>query len=79
MKPKNCLVPQGLEIQIIKFEDKILLKSKAPFEKTSLSDVAGCLQYNGPRKSDEDIQNAIKQGVNSERLIHDPLPNDLSD
>ena len=69
----------GTELQVIEFENGILLKPKAPFEKTSLSDVAGCLQYNGLRKSDEDIQNAMKQGVNSEELIYDRLSNDLSD
>ena len=53
----------GLELQVIEFEGGILLKPKAPFEKTNLSDVAGCLQYSGPRKTDEDIQSAMKQAA----------------
>lgn len=53
----------GLELRVIEFEGGILLKPKAPFEKTRISDVAGCLQYTGPRKSDEDIQEAMKQAA----------------
>lgn len=53
----------GLELQVIEFEGGILLKPKAPFEKTCISDVAGCLQYTGPRKTDEDIQEAMKQAA----------------
>jgi AbrB family looped-hinge helix DNA binding protein len=53
----------GLELQVIEFEGGILLKPKAPFEKTSVSDVAGCLQYTGSRKTDEDIQEAMKQAA----------------
>ncbi|NUN16715.1 MAG: AbrB/MazE/SpoVT family DNA-binding domain-containing protein [Myxococcales bacterium] len=53
----------GLELQVIEFAGGILLKPNAPFEKTNLSDVAGCLQYTGPRKSDEDIQKVMKQAA----------------
>jgi AbrB family looped-hinge helix DNA binding protein len=53
----------GLELQVIEFEGGILLKPKAPFEKTSVSDVAGCLQHTGSRKTDEDIQEAMKQAA----------------
>jgi AbrB family looped-hinge helix DNA binding protein len=53
----------GLELQVIEIEAGILLKPKAPFEKTSISDVAGCLQYSGPRKTDEDIREAMKQAM----------------
>ena len=53
----------GLEFQLIEYQEGILLKPKAAFEKTSLADVTGCLQYNGPKKSDEEIFNAMKQAV----------------
>ena len=53
----------GLELQVIEFEGGILLKPKAPFEKTSIDDVAGCLQFSGPGKTDEDIQTAMKQAA----------------
>jgi len=53
----------GLELQVIEFEGGILLKPKAPFERTSINDVAGCLQFSGPGKTDEDIQAAMKQAA----------------
>lgn len=53
----------GLELQVIEFEGGILLKPKAPFEKTSIDDVAGCLQLSGPGKTAEDIQTAMKQAA----------------
>ncbi|MEZ5591398.1 MAG: AbrB/MazE/SpoVT family DNA-binding domain-containing protein [Gammaproteobacteria bacterium] len=53
----------GTELQVIEFEDGILLKPKAVFERTSLSDVAGCLHYSGPEKTEEDIQKAMKQAA----------------
>lgn len=53
----------GLELQVIEFEGGILLKPKAPFEKTSIDDVAGCLQFSGPGKTDEDIQTAMKRAA----------------
>lgn len=53
----------GLELQVIEFEGGILLKPKAPFEQTNIADVAGCLQYSGPKKTDENIQEVMKQAV----------------
>lgn len=53
----------GLELQVIEFEGGILLKPKAPFEQTNIDDVAGCLHYTGPTKTDEDIQNAMRQAA----------------
>jgi hypothetical protein len=41
----------------------ILLKPKKPFPKTTLDEVAGCLQYRGIPKSLEDMEDAIRQGV----------------
>jgi AbrB family looped-hinge helix DNA binding protein len=37
----------GLELQVIDAGEGILLKPRAPFEKTSLKDVAGCLNGRG--------------------------------
>ena len=53
----------GLELQVIEFEGGILLKPKAPFEPTHINDVAGCLSYSGPRKTDEDISTAMQQAA----------------
>jgi hypothetical protein len=43
--------------------DGILLKPKKPFTETTLNDVAGCLKYEGSRQSLEDMNYAIRQGV----------------
>lgn len=43
--------------------DGILLKRKKLFPETKLDDVAGCLKYQGKAKTLEDIDNAIRQGV----------------
>jgi uncharacterized protein (DUF1015 family) len=40
-----------------------LLKPKNPFSVTKLDDVAGCLKYQGKPKTLEDMDNAIRQGV----------------
>ena len=52
----------------INMGDGILLKPKKPFAETTLNDVAGCLKYQGSPKSLEDMNNAIRQGV--EELWH---------
>ena len=53
----------GLELVAIDVGDGILLKPKVPFEATNLEDVAGCLQFNGKQKKQEDIELAIKKGL----------------
>ncbi|PMB06862.1 hypothetical protein CEN45_09365 [Fischerella thermalis CCMEE 5198] len=47
----------------------ILLKPKKSFPATTLDDVAGCLKYQGTAKTIEDMDNAIRQGV--EESWHD--------
>lgn len=39
------------------------LKSSKVFSATKLDDVAGCLKYAGKPKTLEDMDNAIRQGV----------------
>lgn len=53
----------GHELIVVATEDGILLKSKKPFPETSLNDVAGCLKYHVTPKTLEDLENAIRQGV----------------
>ncbi|WP_414578436.1 AbrB/MazE/SpoVT family DNA-binding domain-containing protein [Anabaena sp. CCY 9402-a] len=53
----------GQELIAISMGDGILLKPKKPFTETTLNDVAGCLKYQGAPKSVEDMNNAIRQGV----------------
>ncbi len=53
----------GLELEVIETEEGILLKPKAPFDTTSLEDVAGCLKYRGKAKSSKEIEFAMKKAV----------------
>ena len=53
----------GQELIAINMGDGILLKPKKPFAETTLNDVAGCLKYQGIPKTNEDIEDAIRQGV----------------
>ncbi|HEY9799825.1 MAG TPA: AbrB/MazE/SpoVT family DNA-binding domain-containing protein [Leptolyngbyaceae cyanobacterium] len=53
----------GQELIAINMGDGILLKPKKPFAETTLNDVAGCLKYQGKTKSLEDMNDAIRQGI----------------
>ncbi|MBW4645507.1 MAG: AbrB/MazE/SpoVT family DNA-binding domain-containing protein [Goleter apudmare HA4340-LM2] len=53
----------GQELIAIDMGDGILLKPKKPFLETTLTDVAGCLKYQGTPKSLEEMDDAIHQGV----------------
>lgn len=53
----------GLELMVIEVEDGILLKPKAPFEGTTLADVAGCLKYAGAAKTQGEIEAAMKKAA----------------
>jgi AbrB family looped-hinge helix DNA binding protein len=53
----------GQELVVIDVGDGILLKPKKPFPKTTLAEVAGCLEYRGRSKSLADLEDAIRQGV----------------
>lgn len=53
----------GQELIAINMGDGILLKPKKPFTETTLKDVAGCLKYEGSPKSLEEMNDAIRQGV----------------
>jgi AbrB family looped-hinge helix DNA binding protein len=54
---------EGQELIAIDMGDGILLKPKKPFPETTLDQVAGCLKYQGTPKSLEDIEDAIRQGL----------------
>jgi len=53
----------GQELTVIDTGDGILLKPKSPFEKSSLDELAGCLQYEGSAKVLQEMEEAIRQGV----------------
>ncbi|MBE9169652.1 AbrB/MazE/SpoVT family DNA-binding domain-containing protein [Pleurocapsales cyanobacterium LEGE 06147] len=54
---------EGQELIAIDMGDGILLKPKKPFAETTLDNVAGCLKYQGTPKSLEDMEDAMRQGV----------------
>lgn len=43
--------------------NEIILKPKKLLPETKLDDVAGCLKYQGKPKTLEDMDNAIRQGI----------------
>jgi AbrB family looped-hinge helix DNA binding protein len=53
----------GQEFMIIDMGNGILLKPKKLLPETKLDDVAGCLKYQEKPKTLEDMDNAIRQGV----------------
>ncbi|NJK73803.1 MAG: AbrB/MazE/SpoVT family DNA-binding domain-containing protein [Oscillatoriales cyanobacterium RU_3_3] len=53
----------GQELIAIDMGDGILLKPKKPFRETTLANVAGCLKYRGKPKSIDELEDAIRQGV----------------
>lgn len=53
----------GQELIVVNMGDGILLKPKKPFPETTLKQVAGYLKYRGTPKSLEDMERAIRQGI----------------
>jgi bifunctional DNA-binding transcriptional regulator/antitoxin component of YhaV-PrlF toxin-antitoxin module len=53
----------GQELVAIEVGDGILLKPKKPFPETTLTQVAGCLKYQGNSKGLDEIEDAIRLGV----------------
>lgn len=59
----------GQELILIDTGNGVLLKPKAPFPESTLSQVAGCLHYAGTAKTVDDMNNAIAQGLKAQ--FHD--------
>jgi len=57
----------GIEFVIEELEDGVKLKPVNPFEKTTIKDVLGCIHYDGPKKSLEDMEDAIAKGAKESR------------
>lgn len=55
----------GLELMVIDTGDGVLLKPKAPFAPSELSDVAGMFKGRVKAKSDAAIETALKQDLRS--------------
>ncbi len=56
----------GQEFIVISQKDNIILKPKAPFPETSLDNVKGFLKHNGKPLSLEDMDKAIRTGIERE-------------
>ena len=53
----------GQELVVIDTLGGVLLKPKAPFEQTDITDVAGCLAYKGEPKSLTEMEAAVARGI----------------
>jgi len=53
----------GLEFVVIDTGQGVLLKPHYPFASTALEDVAGSLSYDGPPRTNEEMDEAIRQAV----------------
>ncbi len=53
----------GQELILIDTGNGILLKPKAPFSESTLSEVAGCLHYEGTAKTVDEMNQAIAEGL----------------
>ena len=61
----------GQELIVIDTGDGILLKSKAPFLKSTLNAVAGCLNYKGAAKTIDDMNAAVANGLKAQSSSED--------
>ena len=59
----------GQKFEAIDTEEGILLKPVSPFPPTELKCVSGCLQYHGPAKTIEEMNEAIARAAGE--LLHD--------
>jgi bifunctional DNA-binding transcriptional regulator/antitoxin component of YhaV-PrlF toxin-antitoxin module len=62
LPPSICQAQQwkaGQSLVIIVQPEGLFIKSQSPFPPTTLKEVAGCLAYQGPPKTLEDMENAI--------------------
>ncbi len=53
----------GQEFIVLDTGEGILLKVKKPFAPAQLDDVAGCLNYSGEAKTLDQMEDAIRKGV----------------
>jgi AbrB family looped-hinge helix DNA binding protein len=49
----------GTEFTVEDTAEGVLLRPRKPFKATRLEDVAGCLKYEGPSRSIEDMDKAV--------------------
>ena len=59
----------GQELVLIDTGNGILIRPKAPFPVSALSEVAGCLTYAGTAKTIDDMDKEVAQGIKAQ--FHD--------
>ncbi len=57
----------GQELVVVDVGDGILLKPKAPFDESTLDEVAGCLRFDGKAKTLDEMDAAIAVGIQEDR------------
>ena len=57
----------GQELVVVDVGDGILLKPKAPFDESTLDEVAGCLRFDGKAKTLDEMNAAIAVGIQEDR------------
>lgn len=53
----------GQELTVVDAGDGVLLKPRSAFEQSCLDELAGCLRFEGPAKSQQEMEEAIRQGA----------------
>lgn len=56
----------GQELVVVDVGDGILFKPKSPFKETNISDVASSLKFKGKTRSLDDMDKAIRKGVENQ-------------
>lgn len=57
----------GQELVVVDTDEGVLLKPARPVPLATLDELAGCLNYPGPAKSLEEMEQAIQRGANQIR------------
>ncbi len=57
----------GLTFQVEDTPEGVLLRPVSPFPETRLEDVLGCTGYTGPRRTLEDMDQAVARGARESR------------
>lgn len=57
----------GTTLELDELEDGVVLRQARRFPRTSVDDLLGCVAYDGPVKSLEEMEQAIVQGARDQR------------
>ena len=54
---------EGEELLVEETKDGVMLRPAQPFPRTTLQEVVGCMKYEGPRRSLEEMDAAVARGA----------------